>query len=463
MMYERLSSWGLIPKTLWGQLVSLLLLALLISQAVSLAIFVDARRTQNGNLFEQEMISYIAKVINGIDKTQNSGRPTREYLAEAGTIELTFRGGPRPIQGKDDQPKYSDKLRKNLVEKLNDKTPELIILSENRRNGNEVLEGKTPKNIKFSIQILPNFWVNIDRREAKESLAWIAPLLLTMVMMMVFIILIVSWVVHRITKPLAALANAAQDLGRGRDVKTIAETGAEDIRKVTRAFNQMNQKITRFVDDRIRLLASISHDLRTPITSLRLRAEYVKDEKLQGKMVALIEEMKVLTEAALEFSTDSSAYENTNNVDLTSLLETLVEDYENMDKDIKLVESVGRKQVILPLRLHSIQRALRNLIDNGLKFGGQVRLDFVADRDAGFVKIYIRDNGSGMDESEFEQVFEPFYRLEKSRNKDTGGVGLGMSIARGIIQAHGGDVSLSNIKNGSQTIGFEVAIKLPID
>ena len=134
-----------------------------------------------------------------------------------------------------------------------------------------------------------------------------------------------------------------------------------------------------------------------------------------------------------------------------------------MDKDIKLVESVGRKQVILPLRLHSIQRALRNLIDNGLKFGGQVRLDFVADRDAGFVKIYIRDNGSGMDESEFEQVFEPFYRLEKSRNKDTGGVGLGMSIARGIIQAHGGDVSLSNIKNGSQTIGFEVAIKLPID
>lgn len=463
MMSERFAAWGFIPKTLWGQLVSLLFLALLISQAVSLAIFIDARRAQNGNLFEQEMINHIARVVNGIDKAQNSGRPTREYLAEANTNELSFRGGPRPIQGKDDQPDYSERLKNNLLAKLNDQTIEITILSENPRDGSEVVEGQIPQNIKISLQLLPDFWVNIDRREAKESLAWIRPLLLTMVMMMVFIILIVSWVVRRLTKPLAALADAAQDLGRGREVKEIAETGAADIRKVTRAFNQMNQKITRFIDDRTRMLAAISHDLRTPITSLRLRAEYVTDEKLQDKMVALIEEMKVLTETALEFSTDSSANENTNNVDLTSLLETLVEDYVNMDKDIELVESPQRKQVILPLRLHSIQRALRNLIDNGLKFGGQVRLDFDADRDAGFVKIYIRDSGSGIDEAEFEQVFEPFYRLEKSRNKDTGGVGLGMSIARGIIQAHGGDISLANVKNGVEIIGFEVAISLPVD
>lgn len=462
-MFDRLSSWHLVPKTLWGQLVSLLLLALLLSQAVSLAIFIEARRAPDAKQFEQAMMDHIAKVINGIDRSTNQGRPTRDYLADAGTDELTFRAGPTPIRGKDDQPEYTAKMKNNLIAKLDDKTLEIIIISENRRQGSDVKPDQTPQSIKLSLKLLPDFWVKIDRRQATESLEWIAPLLLTMVMMMIFIIIIVSWVVHKITKPLAALANAAQNLGRGREVKEIAETGAEDIRKVTRAFNQMNQKITKFVDDRTRMLAAISHDLRTPITSLRLRAEYVKDEKLQNKMIALIEEMKQLTETALEFSSDSSAYEKTNNVDLTSLLETLVEDYAGMDKDIELIKSAQRKQVILPLRLHSIQRALRNVIDNGLKFGGQVKLDFVADREANFVRIYIRDNGDGIDEVEFEQVFEPFYRLEKSRNKATGGVGLGMSIARGIIQAHGGEIGLTNIKNGDETIGFEVAISLPMD
>lgn len=461
-MPKWLSLKRLIPQTLWGQLVSLLLLALLISQAISLALFIDLRQDDNVQLSEDKIIAQISKTVNGIDKDENNGRPNRDYLASASTVELTFRGGPSPIRGKDDRPEYSQYFIDKLLAKLNDKSLQINMVSEDRREISQLGNNDLPKNIKISILLLPDFWLNIDHREVAASLDWIAPLLLTMALMMVFIVLIVSWIVRRLTKPLIALADAAQDLGRGREVKEIAETGSVDVRHVIHSFNQMNQKITRFVSDRTRMLAAISHDLRTPITALRLRAEYIKDKELQNKIIPIIEEMREMTESALQFSKDSSAVEKTNNVDVASLLETLTADYLDMGKQVELKNFDQYPQVILPMRLQSMKRALRNLIDNGLKYGQQVELDFAADQKSGMIEIIVKDQGPGIDSSEFEQVFEPFYRIEKSRNKDTGGVGLGLSIARGVIQAHGGEITLSNILNGNKTIGLEVKIRLPI-
>lgn len=452
----------LLPKTLWGQLVSLLLLALIVSQAISLALFIDIRQ-DDVELSEDKIIAQISKVINGIDKQENGGRPNREYLASASNAELTFRGGPSPIRGKDDRPEYSKYFSDKLLEKLSDKPLDIKMVSEDRRDADQLKNNDLPKNIKISVQIVPEFWLNVDRREVAASLEWVMPLLATMAMMIIFIILIVSWMVRRLTKPLMALTDAAQDLGRGIEVSEIPETGSVDIQRVIRSFNQMNKKITRFVSDRTQMLAAISHDLRTPITSLRLRAEYIEDKKLQDKMIPIIEEMREMTESALQFSKDSSAFEKTNNVDITSLLETLTADYLDMGKEIKLQNFDQYPQIIMPMRLQSMRRALRNLIDNGLKYGQKVELDFTIDKVSEMIVITIKDHGTGIDSSEFEQVFEPFYRLEKSRNKDTGGVGLGLSIARGIIQAHGGDITLSNIINGNKTVGLKVDVHLPVE
>lgn len=450
----------LLPKTLWGQLVSLLLLALLISQAITLALFIDIRQGDKTQLSENKIISQISRAINDIDQNENGGRPSREYLANISDNELTFRGGPTAINGRNDRPDYSKYFANKLRQQLNDKSLDIKILSEDRRATDQLKNTDLPKNIKISIHILPEFWVNIDRREVTASLEWVAPLLLTMVLMMVFILVIVSWMMRRLTKPLMALTDAAQDLGHGRKVQEIPETGSVDMQRVIRSFNQMNKKITRFVEDRTQMLAAISHDLRTPITSLRLRAEYVKDKKLQDKMIPIIEEMRDMVESALQFSKDSSAIEKTNNVDIASLLETLTADYLDMGKQVDLQNFDQYPQVILPMRLQSMKRALRNLIDNGLKYGQQVKLDFKVNKNANSIEITIKDKGPGIETTEFEQVFEPFYRIEKSRNKDTGGVGLGLSIARSIIQAHGGEITLENIVRGNNTVGLKVKITL---
>ena len=461
MILKRLHLKKLLPKTLWGQLVSLLLFALLISQATSLALFINSSQSQDNKIQEDNIIKQISAVVNSIDKNQNNGRPSREYLATASNAELTFRGGPTAIKGKDDRPQYSIYFADKLHQQLNDKSYEIKIVSEDRRNVTKLTNNDLPKNIKISVRILPNFWLNIDRRQVEANIEWIAPFLLTMAMMMIFIVIIVSWVVRRLTKPLEALADAAQDLGRGIEVDEIPETGSVDVQRLIRSFNQMNKKITRFVSDRTRMLAAISHDLRTPITSLRLRAEYIQDRNLQDKMIPIIEEMREMTESALQFSKDSSAVEKTDNVDIVSLLETLTADYLDMGKTIKLQSLDKYPQIILPMRLHSMKRALRNLIDNGLKYGTQVVLDFKVNNITRQIEISIEDAGPGIDSHEFEQVFEPFYRIEKSRNKDTGGVGLGMSIARSIIQAHGGEIKLENIVDGNQTTGLSVKIYLP--
>ncbi|PCI84656.1 MAG: two-component sensor histidine kinase [Hyphomicrobiales bacterium] len=451
------------PKSLWGQLVSLLLLALVISQLVVLLIFVDARRIANGNFIQDRMVDRIVSLVNSVEVNGSGIRPTRKMFKKFANPDLRFRVGFTPRRGRDDQLEYSTQIHELLTSRLPN-VKKIIVTSEAMKSplGVKFHGRRLPKMVHISVQLSKKLWLNIDHTEPPFSYAWILPLLLTMVLMMLFIIIIVSWVVRRMTKPLGALADAAQKLGRGQDVGELVEEGTADVRHVTQSFNQMNRKIKNFVDDRTKMLAAISHDLRTPITSLRLRAEFIEDKEMQGKILETLDEMQMMTEAALKFSKDSVSDEKTKETDLESLLESLVEDYEDMGAKVTLSEDVGRPQVVLPMRVMAMKRALRNLIDNGLKYGEQVEVDFkLVDGDKNVV-ICIADIGSGIAEDEFEKVFEPFYRLEKSRNKDTGGVGLGLSIARNIIRGHGGDVTIGNIMQDGDVKGLEVRVILSL-
>ncbi|MBL1241952.1 MAG: HAMP domain-containing protein [OCS116 cluster bacterium] len=451
------------PKTLWGQLVSLLLLALVISQLVVLLIFVDARRIASGNFVQDRMIDRIVNLVNSVEVNGAGRRPNRKMFEKFASPDLRFRAGFAPRRGRDERPEYSAQIRKLLIERLPD-VKKIIVTSSAVETplGVKFRGARLPKMTRISIQLGQKYWLNIDHHVPPFSYAWIAPLLLTMLLMILFIIIIVSWVVRRLTKPLGALADAAQKLGRGQDVGELVEEGTRDVRHVTQSFNQMNRKIKSFVDDRTKMLAAISHDLRTPITSLRLRAEFIEDKEMQGKILETLDEMQMMTEAALKFSKDSVSDEKTKDTDLESLLESLVEDYEDMDADVKLTEDGDRVQIILPMRVMSMKRALRNLIDNGLKYGERVEVNFKLIDAGENVAICIKDIGPGIAEDELEKVFEPFYRLEKSRNKDTGGVGLGLSIARNIIRGHGGDLSIANIVQDGVVNGLEARIILPL-
>lgn len=271
------------------------------------------------------------------------------------------------------------------------------------------------------------------------------------------LLLLVAWLAaRRVGRPLQRLTDAAERLGRGEEVEALPERGPEDIRRTTEAFNRMQARLRRFVADRTRMMAAISHDLRTPITSLRLRAEFITDPEMREKIVATLDEMQAMTEAALAFAREEATAEPTRTTDLDALLESLCADLAELGWEVSFANG-GR--VPWRGRPDALRRALRNVIENGVRYGGRARVRLAATDES--LEIVVEDDGPGIPEADFERVFAPFVRLESSRNRTTGGVGLGLAIARTIVRAHGGDIVLAN-RNGDGTVrGLAAAIRLP--
>jgi signal transduction histidine kinase len=213
----------------------------------------------------------------------------------------------------------------------------------------------------------------------------------------------------------------------------------------------MQIRLRRFLEDRTRLLAAIGHDLRTPITSLRLRTEFISDSETREKFNATLDEMQGMAEAALSFAKTESSTEPTRTVELNALLESICDDLADMGWDVKF-RSDGR----LPYscRPAALRRAIRNVIENAIRYGERARVEISTAEEG--VDICVEDDGPGIPPEEQERVCQPFVRMESSRNRDTGGVGLGLSIARSIIRNHGGDIEFSR----SET-GFRTHLRLP--
>ncbi|MCA8927354.1 MAG: HAMP domain-containing protein [Alphaproteobacteria bacterium] len=254
--------------------------------------------------------------------------------------------------------------------------------------------------------------------------------------------IVIFLLVRRAMRPLHALSQAAERLGRGETVPPLAERGPIDIRLTTAAFNQMQDRLQRFVSDRTRMLAAISHDLRSPITALRLRAEMVDQDDVRERMIASLDDMQQMVEATLAFARQDAENEPTQRVDLASLGRDLAEERAEIGQPVRWEGGAARNSACRPVAL---RRALGNLIDNAVRYGGGARLRL---EPHGFV---IEDDGPGIPEDRLSHVFEPFARLEESRNAETGGTGLGLAIARSIARSHGGDVILRNRNGGGLT------------
>ena len=202
------------------------------------------------------------------------------------------------------------------------------------------------------------------------------------------------------------------------------------------------------------MLAAISHDLRTPITSLRLRAEFVEDAENRSRIIETLNEMEQMVEAAMTFAREETANEATRKIDMAALIEAVVEDLAETGRPIRFLGD-GEPRVY-PCRPLSIKRALGNLISNALTFGDQVEV-LLKPADDGGIWIEVSDDGPGIPSDQRDQVFEPFFRLESSRNRETGGIGLGLAIARTAIRAHGGEIYLEDAPSG----GLLARIYLP--
>ena len=271
-----------------------------------------------------------------------------------------------------------------------------------------------------------------------------ARIVAAMVALLVGVAIVTLIAVRVATRPLTRLAEAAQELGEDLDRPPLAEEGPREVRDAAAAFNAMQSRLRAHFAERTRILAAVSHDLQTPITRMRLRAELMDDEALRERMLDDLAAMQALVEEGLAYAGGAAApREDALATDIDTLLAALVADYADAGREVTLAGTCGRP---LSTRPRTLRRLLGNLVDNALKFGGTAEI--AVEPGPGGPTIAVRDRGPGIPEAELEKVFEPFYRVEGSRNRDTGGTGLGLAIARQLADVLDAELTLRNREGG---------------
>ncbi|WP_374428334.1 ATP-binding protein [Ideonella dechloratans] len=295
-------------------------------------------------------------------------------------------------------------------------------------------------------------WLRLENRPLADdtSLPWRVPV--SLLVLALTVAALSWWAVRRVTRPLADLARAADGLGQDLTQAPLPETGPQEVARANRAFNRMQQRLRRTLEGRTRMLAAVSHDLKTPLTRMRLRAEMLDDEDLRERMEHDLDEMSQMVGDALDHLRGLEQAQERRPVDVMALLESLQADQQAMGRDVRLEGACERPWLG---GAAALRRCVNNLVDNAVLYGQRALLSVQDSPEA--VTIRVRDAGPGLPPEALEQVFEPFFRLEASRNRVTGGTGLGLAIARQIAEGAGGTLSLRNPPEG----GLEATLRLP--
>jgi signal transduction histidine kinase len=304
----------------------------------------------------------------------------------------------------------------------------------------------------IQVQLRDGTWVWFERQIPPELFDWPVQLLITLGILLVGVTALSLFAVRWVVKPLRELRRAADALGKDIHRPPLPETGPIEVAETSRAFNTMQRRIGRYVEDRARILAAVSHDLKTPLTRLRLRADLLDDEELGEKIRRDLDDMQAMVDATLDFMRGTASREEARLLDLTALLESLRDDANEVGARVHLRGGIERPYRCRPL---AIKRCIGNLLDNALRYGGEADIE-ARDSDTA-ITLRIADRGPGIPPEAMERVFEPFLRLESSRGRHSGGTGLGLGIARNIARAHGGDLALKNRDGG----GLIAELSLP--
>lgn len=313
-------------------------------------------------------------------------------------------------------------------------------------------ENLLSSDLRIALRISGNDWLLVTpKSDGQETVRMIRNVLLPLFAVIMVGVLSI-WVARGIVKPLDDLAAAAEKLGRDRELSLVGNFNAPELQAIGSSFNAMQQRLKRFVDDRLQMIAAISHDLRTPLTRLRLFAEYLQDQDQRRQVLSDIDDMEAMVSTTLTFASNKLKDEAHSAVDLASLLISLCDTAADAGC---VVEYHGPDHAELVCRPVAIRRAFANLVDNGCKFGSRVTVRLVETSDA--LTITVADDGPGIPKAQREDAFRPFLRLETSRNRETGGTGLGLTITRDVILAHQGMITLGDAEAG----GLLVTVTLP--
>jgi len=466
-----------LPTSLFGRLALILFTGLLLAQLAGFAIQFrehGERLFQASGLYSAERIAEIVRLLDEADI------PERERLAAILNvppmrISLTTPAWPMAEPSSEKWP--ATQFRQRLVRQLgNDYTLRVAVSDqppaynmrgmrgpEGRHMGHMQGMGMgmggmgmaLPDTLTFlaQVKLKDGTWVTFENRVADEVFANYYPLLLILAILLATVLFVSLLAVRWVTRPLTMLAQAADNLGGDINQPPLLETGPTEVRHAAHAFNTMQVRLQRFIEDRARLLTAISHDLKTPITRMRLRTEMLDDDELRKNFTKNLDEMQAIATETLDFLRADDAREPLQPVDVCALLETIKDDAAELGQQIDIETCQVQPYPARPLAL---KRCISNLVNNALQYGNSVRMSAYETEET--LEICIIDSGPGIPEQQLEAVFEPFYRLETSRSRETGGTGLGLSIARNIALSHGGDLRLENRAEG----GLKAVLSLPL-
>lgn len=461
-----------LPKRLAGQLILLLLTTLVVSQTVTLLLSLSQtdgmlERVQNNTILKMS-----ARAANTLDQASE--------VSQSRLLKLI--SSYRTYYYVDDKPSVAkslinekDQVKIHLLEQLLHRKYEQVYIHQYPTPESRILvvvkyffnylfsfdgtvqdkkkeDAKRKVLFSTSIQLDDKRWLNMVLYDRQLFPSYARLALNSLLSVSLIASLIVTFSIKRLTRPLKELASRARELGVGEEVKAVSERGPEDLKETIEAFNSMQYRLQNLITHRTRSLAAMSHDLRTPLTSLRLEAEFISDDEVHSRIVKKLDEMEHITQATLSFAKQDSWSEKRREVDLTALIDCLCQDL----MDIGLaIECEISGQIFYPCRPVALNRAFSNLIENGVKYGESVSVHLTEGKDV--IEVVISDHGPGIPETQQQRLFEPFERLDESRNQVSGGVGLGLTIALTIIRGHGGDI---RFKNRSDS-GLDVIVELP--
>jgi two-component system OmpR family sensor kinase len=402
-------------------------------------------------------LSEIAQVLKGGPQAVGPDRPplvTRVVSAPPGDSQTALElaspgrkamaamlgGDPAGVVISDDYTPFSDRRQF------------LIVRSELAKKGESSEERFLIAPFKVAWKRPDGRWLIAEPKPTLQPSAWQQRLILSIILSALALAPVAYLFARRLAKPITLFAQAAERLGRDPRAPPLAIRGPTEIDVAVQAFNDMQERLARYVENRTAMVGAIAHDLRTPLTRLRFRVEGAPEE-LRVKMAADIAEMEAMISGTLAFVRDATRAAQRTRLELSSLLESVADEMSETGLDVAVDTA---EKVVIDGDPVALRRLFNNLLENALKFGRQARIRvYVID---GCAMVEIDDNGCGLPEKDLERVFEPFVRHESSRSRETGGIGLGLAVARTVARAHGGDATLSNRPQG----GLKATVKLPL-
>lgn len=442
------------PRSLFGRLVLVLIVGLIVAQIVATFLSIHERDNALVSFSDQQWTQRYADAVRLIDHLPPRARPLVAGILTSPrlTVSLVPAVGDPPgaLPPDADAADFQAMLRHLLPGyTVRGYMVHVPVSSKERTTLFDV--GYRTRSI-TQVQLNRGGWVKLNFLRPLRLAGWPYPLLVDIAVLVIGVILLSLFAVRWVTRPLTSLSVAAHELGRDIRRPPLLETGPTEVRRAAKAFNDMQTELVRYIEDRTRLLTAISHDLKTPITRLRLRTELLEDEALKTKFIHDLHDMEHMTNATLDFLRGIEVSEAPQPVDLMALLESVQADAVETGQLVTLNGEVTHPFMGRP---QALRRCLENLIGNAVRYGR--RADMCVEEDHHTVTIRVKDAGPGIPEDQLKKVFEPYYRLDDSRSPERGGNGLGLGIARNIAEVHGGTLSLRNHPDG----GLEAVLVLP--